>query len=213
MRTRRCAHVRPASTPTRGCARTSRRDARLRTSTRRASSRSASTAVRAYGPGAVVVPRASHRRSVPPGQAAMRFPSAALRALGLGSATLTECGAHALLVAARRGSHAAPAASGRAADRRAAGARAGACRDERARRRGGALRHAHAGRGLERGRALAGRALPGRPADLRSSVPGTRRRLDAHSSGVADDAALAAIADLVAIALGRTDASQVLPAA
>jgi hypothetical protein len=37
-------------------------------------------------------------------------------------------------------------------------------------------------------------------------VPGSRRRLDAHAAGVADEAALAAIADLVAIALGRGDA-------
>jgi hypothetical protein len=140
------------------------------------------------------------------------FPAAALRALGLGSATLTECGAHALLVAARRGCTPPPPLpgeplidallaleQGRAATN-ALGAAAALCATRTPAEIWSAVAHA-----------LAERFGDGQPTSV--SVPGTRRRLDAHSSGVADDAALAAIADLVAVALGRTDASQVLPAA
>jgi hypothetical protein len=140
------------------------------------------------------------------------FPSAALRALGLGSATLTACGAHALLVAARRGSTPPPPLpgeplldallaleQGRAATN-ALGAAAALCATRTPAEVWSAVRHA-----------LAARFRDGQPTSL--SVPGSPRRLDAHSASVADDAALAAIADLVAIALGRTDASQVHPAA
>ena len=140
------------------------------------------------------------------------FPSAELRALGLGSATVTECGSRALLVAARRGSTP-PAAlpteplidallaleQGRAATN-ALGAAAALCATRSASEVWNAV-----------ARVLAERFPEGQPASV--SVPGTERRLDAHSSGVADDAALAAIADLVAIALGREGASEVLPAA
>jgi hypothetical protein len=57
-------------------------------------------------------------------------------------------------------------------------------------------------------RTLEERFATGQPTSV--GVPGSARSLDARSAGVADEAALAAIADLVAIALGR---SQVLPAA
>jgi hypothetical protein len=140
------------------------------------------------------------------------FPDAALRALGLGSAALTECGSRALLVAARR-CHTAPPAlpteplidallaleQGRAATN-VLGAAAAVC---------AARTPAEVWNGVTR--TLAERFSNGSPSSV--SVPGTRRRLDATSSGVADDAALAAIADLVSIALGREGASGVRPAA
>jgi hypothetical protein len=136
------------------------------------------------------------------------FPEAALRALGLGSATLTECGSRALLVAARR-CHTAPPPllaeplidallaleQGRAATN-VLGAAAALC-----------AAHTPAEVWNAVTRTLAERFAHGSPSSV--SVPGTRRRLDATSSGVADDAALAAIADLVAISLGR----EVRPAA
>jgi hypothetical protein len=144
------------------------------------------------------------------------FPASALAALGLGSAAVTVCGSRALLVAARRASTA-PAAlqpeplidallaleQGRAATN-ALGAAAALCSTRTP---------AEVWRAVAR--TLGERFPAGSPTSV--AVPGTRRRLDAHSSGVADDAALAAIADLVAIALGREeDASspaEVLPAA
>lgn len=137
------------------------------------------------------------------------FPTAVLGRLGLGSATLTECGSRALLVAARRGSSA-PAAlaaeplidallaveQGRAATN-ALGVAAAICAtanpDE-------AWRAA--------ARTLEERFTVGQPTTI--AVPGSSRWLDARSTGAADEAALAAIADLLAIALGR---SRVLPAA
>jgi hypothetical protein len=140
------------------------------------------------------------------------FPSASLRALGLGSATVTACGACALLVAARRGSTPPPPLpgeplidallaleQGRAATN-ALGAAAALCATRTPREIWSAVTHV-----------LADRFPDGQPASV--AVPGTPRRLDAHSTGVADDAALAAIADLVAIAITRGGASEVLPAA
>jgi hypothetical protein len=140
------------------------------------------------------------------------FPARVLRELGLGSATLTECGSRALLVAARR-CHTAPPAlaneplidallaleQGRAATA-ALGAAAALCATRTPAEVWNAVT-----------RTLAARFPDGAPTSV--SVPGSRRRLDASSSGVADDAALAAIADLVAIALGREGAAQVHPAA
>jgi hypothetical protein len=136
-------------------------------------------------------------------------PAEALARLGLGSATLTECGSRALLVAARRGGsppaalHAEPlidallaVEQGRAATK-ALGAAAAICAT-----RSPAEVWRAASRTLEQ------RFATGQPASI--AVPGTSRRLDARSAGVADEAALAAIADLVAIALGR---GQVQPAA
>jgi hypothetical protein len=131
------------------------------------------------------------------------FPAAALRVLGLGSATLTECGSRALLVAARRG-HAAPAPlpseslldallaleQGRAATN-ALGAAAAIC----ATRTPAEVWRAAA-------RTLEERFTTGQATSV--AVAGTTRRLDARSTGAADEAALAAIADLVAIALGRS---------
>lgn len=139
------------------------------------------------------------------------FPEQALRALGLGSATLTACGSRALLVAARR-CHTAPPPlpaeplidallaleHGRAASN-VLGVAAALC---------AARTQAEIWTAVTR--TLAERET-GSPSSV--SVPGTRRRLDATSSGVADDAALAAIADLVSIALGREAASEVRPAA
>ena len=140
------------------------------------------------------------------------FPLAALRALGLGSATVTECGSRALLVAARRGSTPPPPLpgeplidallaleQGRAATN-ALGAAAALCATRTPGEIWSAVAHT-----------LAERFPEGQPTSV--AVPGSRRGLDAHSAGVADDAALAAIADLVAIALGREGASEVLPAA
>jgi hypothetical protein len=140
------------------------------------------------------------------------FPVAALRALGLGSAAVTMCGSRALLIAARRGSAAPPPLTpeplldallaleqGRAATN-ALGAAAAICAtrtpDE-------VWRAATA--------TLSERFTTGPPTSV--GVAGTQRRLDARSGGVADDAALAAIADLVAIALGRGDPQQVQRAA
>ena len=163
-------------------------------------------------PGAVAARRGSRRRSAPPGPERDAFPLAALRELGLGSATVTECGSRALLVAARRGSTPPPPLpgeplidallaleQGRAATN-ALGAAAALC----ATRTPGEVWNAVT-------RVVAERFPEGQPASV--AVPGTPRHLDAHSTGVADDAALAAIADLVAIALGREGASEVLPAA
>jgi hypothetical protein len=130
------------------------------------------------------------------------FPVAALRVLGLGSAALTECGSRALLVAARRG-HSAPAPlpaeplldallaleQGRAATN-ALGAAAAIC----ATRTPAEVWRAAAS-------TLDERFATGQPTSV--AVAGTTRRLDARSTGAADEAALAAIADLVAIALGR----------
>lgn len=137
------------------------------------------------------------------------FPAAALGAVGLGSAAITVCGSRALLVAARRSCTAPPPLpseplidalleleQGRAATN-ALGAAA-------------ALVSTRTSSEVWRAvaRTLDERFPGGAPTSV--VIPGTGRRLDAHSSGVADDAALAAIADLVAIALGR---AQLLPAA
>jgi hypothetical protein len=133
------------------------------------------------------------------------LPAETLSELGLGSAAVTVCGPRALLVAARRASRApAPLApeplieallaleQGRAATS-ALGAAAALCAT---RTPGEVWRAASHTLGQRFGR--------GTPTSV--AVPGSRRRLDAHAAGVADEAALAAIADLVAIALGRGDA-------
>jgi hypothetical protein len=133
------------------------------------------------------------------------FPDDLLRALGLRSATVTVCGPRALLVAARC-RHAYPdplepepliealvsLEQGRAAAS-ALGAAAALC----ATRNEGEIWRAATyalGQGFRHGPATS------------IAVPGSERRLDACVSGVADESALAAIADLVAIALGRGDA-------
>ena len=133
------------------------------------------------------------------------FPVDLLEALGLGCASVTACGPRALLVAARCG-HAIPdhlpaeplieallsLEQGRAATT-ALGAAAALC----ATRTEGEIWRAAT-------HALDQRFTRGPATSV--AVPGSERRLDACSSGVADESALAAIADLVAIALGRGDA-------
>jgi hypothetical protein len=133
------------------------------------------------------------------------FPGEALAALGLGSAAVTVCGPHALLIAARRGSTPPPPLAtepliealvvveqGRAASA-ALGAAAALC----ATRTPGEVWSAVT-------QTLSDRFTDGQPTSV--AVPGSRRSLDASVTGVADESALAAIADLVAIALGRGDA-------
>jgi hypothetical protein len=141
------------------------------------------------------------------------FPASALGAVGLGSAAITVCGSRALLVAARRASTAPrPLPSEPLIDAlleleqgRAATNALGAAAALVATRSSAEVWRAVA-------RTLDERFPGGAPTSV--AVPGTGRRLDAHSSGIADDAALAAIADLVAIALGREPLrEQVLPAA
>ena len=133
------------------------------------------------------------------------FPVDLLEALGLGCAAVTACGPRALLVAARCG-HATPdhlppeplieallsLEQGRAATT-ALGAAAALC----ATRTEGEIWRAAT-------HALGQRFTAGPATSV--AVPGSERRLDACASGVADESALAAIADLVAIALGRGDA-------
>jgi hypothetical protein len=133
------------------------------------------------------------------------FPLATLRSLGLGSATLTPCGSSALLVAGRRGS-AAPAPlqaeplidallaleHGRAATSALAAA-AAICATRTP---------AEVWRAATQTLDL--RFTTGLPTSI--AVPGATRRLDARAQGVADQSALAAIADLVSIALGRDEA-------
>jgi hypothetical protein len=136
------------------------------------------------------------------------FPAEALAALGLGGAAVTVCGPRALLVAARRGGTAPPPLpaepmieallaleQGRAATA-ALGAAAALC----ATRTSAEVWRAVAG-------TLGDRFASGQPLSI--AVPGSERRLDASASGVADEAALAAIADLVAIALGRGESQPV----
>ncbi len=188
-RTRRCARARRASTPTRGCAPTSRPGARLRRPRCRRH-RGARPRRPRTGAGMERPWRDAHhacdRRS--PWAGGEPVPPAALRALGLGSATLTECGSCALLVAARRSGTAPPPLRRRAADRRAAGARAGTGGD---RTRFGAAAALCAtrtpGRGLERHRRARSRSASRTVSRRSIAVPGSRRRLDASSSGVADD--------------------------
>jgi hypothetical protein len=136
------------------------------------------------------------------------FPAEELVALGLGSAAVTVCGPTALLVAARRGS-AAPAPlpseplieallvveQGRAAAA-ALGAAAALCATRTP---------AEVWRAVSL--TLGARFSHGQPTSV--PVPGSRRSLDAAVTGVADESALAAIADLVAIALGRADPAPV----
>jgi hypothetical protein len=133
------------------------------------------------------------------------FPPQLLDELGLGCAVVTVCGPRALLVAARC-SDEMPAPlpeeplvdallaveQGRAATH-ALGAAAALC----ATTTEGEIWHAAT-------RALDQRFTHGPAVSI--EVPGSDRRLDACASGVADEAALAAVADLVAIALGRSDA-------
>jgi hypothetical protein len=134
------------------------------------------------------------------------LPAEALAALGLGSAAVTVCGPRALLIAARRASTAPTPLppeplieallaleQGRAATT-ALGAAAALC----ATRTPGEVWLAVA-------HTVGQRFGTGAPTSV--AVPGSRRRLDAYAAGVADEAALAAIADLVGIALERLPAA------
>ena len=140
------------------------------------------------------------------GRAAEPLPAEALAALGLGSAAVTVCGPRALLVAARRASTAPPPLAPEPLIEALLALEQGRAATIGARRGGGAVRDAHARQrsGAPRLRRSVERFGRGTPTSV--AVPGSRRRLDAHAAGVADEAALAAIADLVAIALGRGDA-------
>lgn len=140
------------------------------------------------------------------------FPESALRALGLASATLTSCGSRALLVAARRCHTAPPKLSPEPLiDALLALEQGRAATDVLRVAAALCATRTPAEVWTAATRTLAERPAGGLPSSL--SVPGTRRRLDATSSGVADDAALAAIADLVSISLGRAAAGEVRPAA
>ena len=133
------------------------------------------------------------------------FPLELLDELDLGCAVVTVCGSRALLVAASAGDEM-PAPlpeeplidallaleQGRAATI-ALGAAAALC----ATRTEGEI-------WIAATHALDQRFTRGPAVSI--EVPGWDRRLDACVSGVADEAALAAVADLVAIALGRSDA-------
>jgi hypothetical protein len=139
-----------------------------------------------------------------PWAAGTPFPEDLLDRLDLGCATITVCGPRALLVAARAGDEQpdplvceplvealVALEQGRAATA-ALGAAAALC----ATTSEGEIWDAASV-------ALGQRFTAGSATSI--EVPGSARRLDARTTGVADESALAAIADLVAIALGRGD--------